>query len=378
MISEFKNQIGATPAFVIDEHGINDSIASLSELRADSGCKILYSMKALPLQSVIRLLADQLDGISVSSLFEARLAKEIMNDQGSIHLTSPGLKVEEFYEVSGLCSHISFNSLTQMERMTAVTKDYSIGLRINPKVSILKDRRYDPCRQYSKLGVDINELERVGLPGHVTGLHFHTAFSCKDLTLLLKTIDKIMPVLMQHFRAIHWLNLGGGYLFNQIDDREPFVRLIKELKRQYDLDVFIEPGKALVGHAGFLVSTVIDRFVSDSKTIVILDTSVNHHPEVFEYQSSPKLWQQPEGEYSVILAGTTCLAGDVFGEYRLAQVPEIGERLVFKDVGAYSLIKANRFNGYNLPEIYHLKEKRVVQLKKYDYQDYKQQWMVNE
>ena len=375
----FSDKEISSPAFVIDEQCIRNNLRIISELRAESGCKILYSMKAFPLQSVLQLAKSHVDGFSVSSLFEARLANEIIGaDRGRIHLTTPGIRTDEFTELSQLCSHISFNSLSQMDRMTTVAEGYSAGLRINPKLSFLNDPRFDPCRLHSKLGVDINVFDQISLPEQIEGLHFHTAFSCQDFSPLLKTVERIKQVLLKKSRTIKWLNLGGGYLFTDIENMKPFIELVSSLKQQFELDVYIEPGKAIVGQAGYLMSTVIDRFISDNKTIAILDTSVNHNPEVFEYQCPPQLLQQPEGECSVILAGSTCLAGDVFGEYRLKQLPEIGDRLVFKDLGAYSLIKANRFNGYNLPDIYNLNGQQITRLKHYDYQDYRQQWMVGE
>jgi len=167
-------------------------------------------------------------------------------------------------------------------------------------------------------------------------------------------------------------------LFYRIEDHRPFMELINRLKKDFDLDVYIEPGKALAGHAGYFVTTVIDSFVSDGKTIAILDTSVNHNPEVFEFQRQPELHEHDiKGRYSAILAGCTCLAGDVFGEYRFTKPLVIGEKLVFKNVGAYSLIKANRFNGYNLPDIYLVRDMQMKKLQHYTYQDYRQQWLTD-
>ncbi len=366
----------SSPAFIIDEQCIRNNLRSVSELRAESGCKVLYSMKALPLQSVLQLAKSCVDGIAVSSLFEARLAKEIMADQGSIHLTTPGIRADEMSELSRLCSHISFNSLGQMHRMTSVAEGYSSGLRLNPKLSFLTDPRFDPCRLHSKLGVDIHLFDQKTLPEQIEGLHIHTVFSCRDFSPLLTTVEKVNTVLLKNSRSIKWLNLGGGYLFSSIENRKPFIDMVRRLKQQFELDVYIEPGKAIVGQAGYLMSTVVDRFISDNKTIAILDTSVNHNPEVFEYQRPPRLLQQQEGGYSVILAGSTCLAGDIFGEYSLRQLPEIGDRLVFKDLGAYSLIKANRFNGYNFPAIYSMNKQQLTRLKHYDYQDYRRQWIT--
>jgi len=68
----------------------------------------------------------------------------------------------------------------------------------------------------------------------------------------------------------------------------------------------------------------------------------------------PDLCFPENGDKNVILAGSTCLAGDVFGEYALQAETKIGDTVVFRNVGAYSLVKANRFNGHALPNIYWL------------------------
>jgi carboxynorspermidine decarboxylase len=372
--SEFKQQIPSSPAFVLDENQVLANLRPLLALREACGCKILYSMKALPLTSLLELLKDKVDGISVSSLFEARLAKEVMGEAGgSIHLTTPGLRPDEFAELGLLCTHISFNSLSQYQRLYGLANGYSRALRINPKLSFLADSRYNPCRPHSKLGVDIERL-KAGLPEGIEGLHFHNVFGCQDFAPLVQTVDSLMP-LLERSPNLKWLNLGGGYLYGRIADQRAVIDLINELRAEFGIGVFLEPGKALVGNAGYLLATVLDCFESDGKMVLILDTSVNHHPEIFEYQIKPSLLEEDEeGGHVAVLAGSTCLAGDVFGEYRFKRIPDVGERLVFIEVGAYSLIKANRFNGYNLPDIYRINERRLLLEKHYAYEDYRRQW----
>jgi carboxynorspermidine decarboxylase len=371
------DQVSSTPAFVLDEVALRENIARLVELREKSGCKVLYSLKALPLQTVIELAGATLDGVSVSSLFEAKLAHDFLGPHSHIHLTTPGLRSEEFAEVSGLCTHISFNSISQWQRLISLGEGFSAGLRINPKLSFLNDSRFDPCRPYSKLGIDIDELSDFDWSEQVQGLHLHTVFSCRDFTPLLKTVDKVIATLLRQGQKLAWMNLGGGYLFSQITDQTAFIQLIKQLKQQFACEVFIEPGNDIVGDAGYLVGSVVDCLDSDGKTIAILDTSVNHNPEVFEYQRAPQLHPPQQGMCPVILAGSSCLAGDVFGEYQLSKVPQIGDRFTFSKVGAYTLIKANRFNGYNLPDIYRWNGRQVRKIKQYDYNDYRQQWRVD-
>ncbi len=376
-IQGLKNSIPTTPAFVIDEVEVLNALKNLAILRKGSGCKVLYSIKSLPLSAVMELSKPYLDGFSVSSLFEARLVDEILTGQGSIHLTTPGIRQDEINELTSLCSHISCNSINQFRQITSVGQNRaSIGIRVNPKLSFTEDARYDPCRQYSKLGADVNDVSFSDVAGQIKGLHFHTVFSSTDYAPLMQTLDKLRHLMGKRLVNLEWLNLGGGYLYDQISENSGFIDQVRQLKHDFDLDVIIEPGNAIVGKAAYLLATVIDCFNSDGKAIVILDTSINHHPEVFEYQRQPELFEHdPDGLYPAILAGSTCLAGDLFGEYRFDQPLLVGDKVVFKNVGSYSLVKANRFNGYNLPDIYMVNGKQIRLIKHHPYQDYRRQWV---
>ena len=374
-----KDSIPSSPAFVLDAASITDTLKRLESLRQQCNVRLLYAIKALPFSTVLEIARPVVDGFAVSSLFEARLAHELLAGSGSIHLTSPGIRPDEWDDIAALVTHISFNSLPQHQRYAAAVPDrISPGLRVNPKLSFVNDDRFDPCRPHSKLGVGIDELWQSSCLELVKGLHLHNVFSATDYTPLIKTIEKLRSYFGNDLARLDWLNLGGGYLFNQINDHRPFIDLVNRLHNDFKLDVFIEPGKAVVGDAGHLVTTVIDSFVSDGKTIVLLDTSVNHNPEVFEYQRQPECHEHdPKGRYSAILAGCTCLAGDVFGEYRFHKPLAVGEKLVFKRLGAYSLIKANRFNGHNLPDIYVYRDLHLKKMKHYTYQNYRRQWLAD-
>jgi carboxynorspermidine decarboxylase len=374
--------VPTTPAFVYDENRLHEAFALLESARGRSGCKILYSIKALPFAGVLGLAADYVDGLSVSSLFEARLAHEVLSGQGSIHITTPGLRTDEMAEITSLCDFISFNSLPQWERFRQLVEGCaSAGLRVNPQRSFLDDARYDPCRPYSKLGVPLPQIRASFVHGvmnehGVEGLHLHTACELRSFEPLRETVRHIERELGGMIRGLLWINLGGGYLFDQPDDLRGLFELVDYLRDKWQVDVYFEPGKAVVGEAGYLVASVIDLYESDEKTIAVLDTSVNHLPEVFEYQRRPELvGEESSAPYSLLLAGCTCLAGDLFGEYHFSRPCRVGDRLVFSNVGAYSLIKANRFNGYNLPAIYAYDPTgRLQRMKSYDYADYRRQW----
>jgi len=88
-----------SPALVIDQQRLQESIQQVNYLRERSACQVLYSIKALPLLNVLRTLQPFVDGFSVSSLFEAKLATEVLMPAQSIHLTTPGIRPDEMIYV---------------------------------------------------------------------------------------------------------------------------------------------------------------------------------------------------------------------------------------------------------------------------------------
>jgi carboxynorspermidine decarboxylase len=126
-------------------------------------------------------------------------------------------------------------------------------------------------------------------------------------------------------------------------------------------DIYIEPGKGLVRDGGIFVASVVDLIDSEGRSVAVLDTSVNHMPEILEFSDLPDIEPEVLGErgdlpaaegFGYVLAGSTCLAGDLFGTYQFAEPLAIGSRVVFPAMGAYSLVKAHMFNGQPLPNIY--------------------------
>jgi carboxynorspermidine decarboxylase len=366
-----------TPAFVYDESHIVEKLELLAIVKKISSCHILYSVKALSFNSLLQTIAKYVDGFSVSSLFESRLARDVLRNNGSIHLTSPGIRTVDMPEISKNCDYISFNSLGQFIRNRQWAKKLNCGLRINPGLTFVKDERYDPCRLYSKLGVPVAELDVIytdrNLLKEITGLHVHSNSESEHYSELEQTICKLVEQHGELLANMQWLNLGGGYLLNDQNQLDVLCRLVRRLRQQYELEVYFEPGRAVVGNAGYLVTSVIDLFNSNGREIAVVDTTVNHLPEVFEYQYRPVVLQDTiDGKHEYRIAGASCLSGDLFGDYRFDKTLEIGSRIIFANVGAYMLVKANMFNGINMPDIYRLDQAgHLQQVKKYDYKDYR-------
>ena len=374
-----------TPSFIHDEIGIVQSFEKITFNCSKSGCSILYSLKPNTLPGLLYICLPYVDGFSTSSLFEAKLARDILVDKKKVHFTSPGLRPDEIEKVADLCDYISFNSLSQWERFhDKVSDKVNCGLRVNTQLPYVKDNRYNPCRKHSKLGVPLDKLSSISNNGNkflrdLKGIHFHTNCESTNFNHLLQTVKHLDAHIPSLLERVEWVNLGGGYMFDDSRRLDKFNEAVMFLKDKYDVEVFIEPGKGIIGKAGYIVSSVVDIFESDGKNIAVLDTTVNHMPEVFEYQYKPDIMQESaNGRYKYILAGASCLAGDLFGEYFFDEPLEIGSRIVFENMGAYTLVKAHMFNGINLPSVYvYTQDGRLELIKHFTYEDYLSRCGVN-
>ena len=354
-----------TPAFVYDERTIHRLLDYTKAVRSDGRCGVLFAIKSFSFAPALRVMAPRLDGFAASSLFEAMLARSVIGERGSVHITTPGLRQTELEEIGSLCDYVSFNSLNHWTMLSPMLHERAnCGLRVNPQLSFADDCRYDPCRPQSKLGVPLDDLEAVlrdepaRLDG-VRGVLFHSNCDSSDFEELRATVQRLRERVPGLLQQVEWINLGGGYLFEadgepcgQLDD---LCRTIDGLRSEFGVQVFVEPGSGLIRAAGYFVATVLDLFNSNGAKVAVLDTSVNHMPEVFEYGFQPDVvGHDDDAPHEYLLAGCTCLAGDVFGTYRFDQPLRVGDKVVFRDSGSYTLTKASMFNGVALPSVYAL------------------------
>ncbi len=349
-----------TPAFIIDERTLVSDLTHLRQIADRAGCRLLYSPKANAVSTVLKTIGRQVDGFACSSLFELQLVNQICGAGTALHLVSPLITGEPLKMFGARLAHVTFNSLTQWQNLRSdVSPETRVALRVNPQLSFIRDPRYDPCRQNSKLGIPIVKLAELyrsdpGALAGIDGLHFHNNCEGMDFAGLVATARHIQDVIPELLGQINWINIGGGYLFRQIADLSDFYEAVSIFREQFSLEVFIEPGAATVRRSGTIEATVHDLFESDGIQVAVLDTSVNHMPEILEFQFEPDVLGYIDGGlHTYILAGCTCLAGDVFGEYSFDRELKIGSRVTFLNSGAYTMSKAHRFNGVELPTIYH-------------------------
>lgn len=369
-----------TPAYLFDEATLIADADLARKASEAAGADLLFAMKACAVPRALMRLTRFTQGLHASSLFEARLAREILGDTGLIHVTAPCFSDQEVADLCAVGDMISLNSLSQWDRFRGSSpRRARLGLRVNPELSMVRDERYDPCRRHSKLGVPLHELARAAseTPGRLigmTGLLIHTNADSEDFGDLLTTVRALDATLGPLLQKLEWINLGGGYLFRKGTDIRRFIRAVGLLQSRYDLKVLIEPGASIIRRSVRLIASVADLFQSGGAEIAVLDTTVNHMPEAFEFQFEPDVaGTVQKGGHRYVLAGATCLAGDVFGEYAFPVPLEIGARVVIENAGAYTLVKAHMFNGVNLPAIYWRGTDGTCSLlRRFGYEDFRQ------
>jgi len=282
-------------------------------------------------------------------------------------------------ELLELCDYVIFNSLSQWELFRSLTRaapDVRFGLRCNPEHSEGTVEIYDPCAPKSRLGIKADAFGGK-CPDGITGLHVHNLCeqNADAFERTLKAFEEKFAFLIPHMQ---WINFGGGHHITRPDyDVERLIRLLTDFRdRWHTPELFLEPGEAVALNAGYLVSTVLD-IVHNDMAIAILDTSAEAHmPDVLEMPYRPNIigaGEAGEKEFTYRLAGHSCLAGDVIGDYSFDRPLKPGTRLVFLDMAHYSMVKTNTFNGLQLPSIALMDsesgECRV--LRKFTYNDFK-------
>ncbi len=365
-----------TPCYIVDEAALERNLKILDSVQQRTGCKIIMAMKGFAMFSVFPLIRQYLSGVAASSLHEARLGFEEFSKD--VHVCAPAYIESEFDELLSYSSHMVFNSFSQWDRfrkkIQQAQKDIKCGIRINPEHSEVKTSIYDPCAQYSRLGVTLDQFRNNNLDG-ITGLHFHTLCEL-NADALKRTLEAVTEKFNPYIRAIKWINFGGGHHITRNDyDLDMLCCLIDDVKTDYNVAVYLEPGEAIALNAGVLVASVLD-IVSNEMDIAILDTSAAAHmPDVLEMPYRPDILgagKPGEFPHTYRLGGLTCLAGDVIGDYSFPEPLAVGSKLVFLDMAHYTMVKNNTFNGVRLPSIaIRDRSERIERIRAFHYENYR-------
>ncbi|MEO9273476.1 carboxynorspermidine decarboxylase [Marinomonas sp. 5E14-1] len=359
-----------TPYYLIDKAALLKNLEKIAYVREQSGAKSLLALKCFATWSVFDLMQEYMDGTTSSSLYEVKLGKTKF--QGETHAYSVAYADDEIAEVLDHSDKIIFNSIGQFSRFKNASEGKVRGLRVNPQVSTSEFLIADPARPFSRLGEwDPEKIETI--INDISGFMFHN--NCENDNF--ERFDEMLTLIEERFghliQQVKWVSLGGGIHFT--GDNYPideFCQRLKAFSEKYGIQVYLEPGEASITKSTTLEVTVLDTLFN-GKNLAVVDSSIEAHMlDLLIYRENAKM-APCEGNHEYMVCGKSCLAGDIFGEFKFDAPLKVGDRLSFQDAAGYTMVKKNWFNGVKMPSIAVRQLNGEIELvREFDYQDFEQ------
>lgn len=362
----------ATPYFVIHEERLLKNLHRIDALRKKSGVKIVLALKCFSAWGVFGLMRPFLDGTTSSSAYEALLGSQTLG--GETHAYSVGFSAADIEAVDKVADKVIFNSVSQYRALKGcLRRCRSIGLRINPGVSFARNPLADPARKYSRLGAPKPDLDPA-LFEDIDGAMFH--FNCEntDCDDFLRNLEYISAEFAFVLDRIKWVSLGGGVLFTA--DDYPLDRLACALgtfARRHSVEVFLEPGEAVITRTTDLVVTVLDIVTNEEQTAIVDSATETHRLDTLIFKEPASVGEaDPNGPHRYFIGSSSCLAGDIFCHARFREPLRVGDRLHLLDSGGYTMVKMNWFNGLRMPSLYCARMRGGLELlNEFHFEDFK-------
>lgn len=346
------------------------------------------AVKANPLGKILEAVVKKGAGLEVATLPELYLAQKAGCPPCKIIFDSPCKTLEELQFALQLGCHINADSFAELERINTLVNQLggtqcSIGLRVNPQVGTGTIASTSVAGDYSKFGVPMNAYSDQIIAAYVqyswlNSIHIHVGSQGCNLNMLLNGIKNVVTLINQinavlsntnSVRRIDVLDMGGGLPVTYKDDqpapdiKEYTDRALALFKPLLDngLRLVTEFGRHINANAAWAISDV--EYVKNDPDI---NTAMIHlgadmflrkcyrpddwHHDIAVLEPDGTLKQRvASNPYNV--AGPLCFAGDIIAQN--IALPEInaGDKLVIKDVGAYTLSMWSRYNSRQMPKI---------------------------
>lgn len=364
-----------SPCFVLEEKKLENNLKLIRKVADESGAEIILAFKGFAMWSAFDLIREYVAGATASSMHELMLCKEYMKCKA--HTYAPAYAPDEIQHILDGSSHITFNSLSQLNQYKALAlkNDVSIGLRVNPEWSDVETELYNPANSTSRLGMNSDQL--IKLSENVDGLHFHVL--CESDSYALENVLENLENRFGHLlHDVKWVNMGGGHLMTREGyDLEHLIALLKNFSEKHNVKVILEPGSAFAWQTGYLKTTVLDIVERSGIKTAIIDASFTcHMPDCLEMPYRPSIIgahvDASASEFQYRIGGVSCLAGDYLEEYGFDYKLKIGDTLIFEDMMHYTMVKTTTFNGVKHPSIGTVNADGNFKLvKSFGYEDFK-------
>ena len=381
MTDQLKKSELKTPYFMIDEAKLIANLEVAKRLKEQSGVKLVLALKCFSTWGIFDLIKPYLDGTTSSGPYEVRLGHETFG--GETHAYSVGYSEEDVKEVIEICNKLIFNSQSQLTAYRHLVEGkVSVGLRLNPGVSYAGQDLANPAREVSRLGVQADHLDTTVFE-YINGVMFHMNCENKSVDAFSSLLDAISVRFGTYLDTLEWVSLGGGVFFTWPDyDVDKLATVLKAFSDKHKVQLYLEPGEAIITKTADLVVSVVDIVENGKKTAIVDSATEAHRLDTLIYNEPASILEASEqGQYEYIIGSCSCLAGDQFCKTQFEQPLQIGQKLHLLDSAGYTMVKLNWFNGLKMPSVYcERRSGKIDKLNEFDYSDFKRslsQWTIS-
>jgi ornithine decarboxylase len=327
-----------------------------------SGSQVFYAVKANSDAAVLKIFADESLGFEISSSHELRRVRALGIGPERIRTSNPVKDAGFIRQMHRLgCDRFVFDSEGEAEKIAAEAPGAEVIVRLTV------DNSGSAWPLSDKFGVEIDEacrllVEATSLGLNAAGATFHVGSQCVTVaswTSALRRAAELWDRAREHGLRLRILNVGGGLPAHHdtaiASTAQTLTSIVDQVRELFpsDVEVEIEPGRALVADAGALITTVIGRAQRDELTWLYADAGIfNGLMEAvggIEYRFVPL--EAAGREAACVIAGPSCDSMDIVAKNVLIAPPSVGERLLVFPGGAYTTVYASRFNGIRIPRL---------------------------
>lgn len=355
----------STPTYVYSRATIERHWRAFDAALAGVDHLVCYAVKANSNLAVLNLMARLGSGFDIVSVGELERVFAAGGDPAKIVFSGVGKRAEEIQRALEAGIHcFNVESESELDRINAVAQMMGvkapISLRVNPDVDAKTHPYISTGLKQNKFGIAIERALDVYLRAadmdhlEVVGVDCHIGSQLTDVAPFVDALDRVLKLVDDLYMkgvALSHIDLGGGLGITYREETPPlpgdYVAPLLDKLAGRDLKVLIEPGRAIVGNAGVLLTKVEYLKHHEEKNFAIVDAAMNDLMRPALYQA----WQaiipvlprkeEPEQVYDVV--GPVCETGDFLGKERSLAIHE-GDLLAVRSSGAYGFSMSSNYN----------------------------------
>ncbi|NNC66878.1 MAG: diaminopimelate decarboxylase [Gammaproteobacteria bacterium] len=354
-----------TPCYVYSKAAIEANYRAYKNALSQWPSRICYAVKANSNLAVLNLLAKLGAGFDIVSIGELERVIRAGGDVKKVVFSGVAKRSDEIRRalVMGIdCFNIE--STAELQRLDAITSEMDIyanvSLRVNPDVDATTHPYISTGLKENKFGVDINDAleiyQQIAKCSHLdaVGVNCHIGSQLLDLNPFQSCYEKIYKLVDQLSDAgiqLKHIDVGGGLGIRYENSEQPptmqqYADVLAPFMKGRDVEIFIEPGRSIVGDAGILLTRVEHIKSISDKNFALVDAAMNDllRPSLYTAWHDISTVEKTDGQttkYDVV--GPVCETGDFLGKKRDLSIHE-GSLLAVHAVGAYGFVMSSNYN----------------------------------